>query len=395
MLPVAKPRIGEEEEIAVLGPLRSGWVTQGPEVQAFEREFAEFVGAPHACAVANCTAALHLALLAVGVRPGDEVITASHSFIATANSIRYCGAVPVFLDIQPRTFNIDPPQIERAITARTRALLVVHQLGMPCDLSSILPIARRHGLPVIEDAACAVGSEIRWHGEWQRIGRPHADIACFSFHPRKLLTTGDGGMLTTANPEWDARFRLIRQHGMTLTDTVRHRSDQVLFESYSEVGYNYRLTDIQAAIGRVQLRRVPEIVARRREQAECYLDWLADVPGLGLPEEPDWARTNWQSFCVRLPEGVDQRHVMELMLADGISSRRGVMNAHREPAHAQQPWRCAVRDCDRRQPGGCAHLSESDAAQARCIILPLFHDLTEDEQSHVVSSLQHACKVAG
>ena len=179
----------------------SGWVTQGPEVAAFEREFAEYVGAPHACAVSNCTTALHLALLAVGVGAGDEVITVSHSFIATANAIRYCGATPVFVDIEPGTLNMDPALIEPAITERTKAILCVHQLGMPCDLARIVEIGRRRGIPVIEDAACAIGSEILWNGRWEKIGKPHGDIACFSFHPRKVITTGDGGMLTTANPE--------------------------------------------------------------------------------------------------------------------------------------------------------------------------------------------------
>src|SRR5512135_2061639 len=205
MIPVARPWMDEREAEAARRPILSGWVTQGPEVAAFEREFAEIVGARYACAVSSCTTALHMALLAVGVQPGDEVITASHSFIATANSIRYCSAIPAFVDIQPATFNIDPMLIERAITGRTRALLCVHQVGMPCDLGAILEIAYRHGLPVVEDAACAIGSEIRRDGWWERIGRPHGDVACFSFHPRKVITTGDGGMITTSDPEWDRR----------------------------------------------------------------------------------------------------------------------------------------------------------------------------------------------
>ena len=197
-VPVARPHLGHEEVAAAGRAILSGWVTQGPEVAAFEREFAAYVGSPHACAVSSGTTALHLALLAVGVRPGDEVITVSHSYIATANSIRYCGATPVFVDIDPATFNIDPRKIEPAISERTRAILCVHQMGMPCDLKAIVEIGRRRGLPVVEDAACAIGSEILWQGQWEKIGKPHGDVACFSFHPRKLLTTGDGGMLTTA-----------------------------------------------------------------------------------------------------------------------------------------------------------------------------------------------------
>lgn len=393
LLPVARPLTGEPEARAARRPLLSGWVTQGPEVAAFEREFAACMEAPHACAVSSCTVALHLALKAVGVGPGDEVITASHSFIATANSIRYCGAVPVFVDIQPATFNLDPALIERVITPRTRAILCVHQIGMPCDLAAILAIARRRRLPLIEDAACAAGSEIRWEGKWERIGRPHGDIACFSFHPRKLITTGDGGMLTTRNPDFDRRFRLWRQHGMSVPDTVRHGARQVIFEDYAELGYNYRMTDIQAAVGREQLKRLPAILARRRKLAAAYHRRLASIPGLGLPHQPAWARSNWQSFCVRLPEGCDQHRVMQAMLEDGISTRRAVMCAHREPAYRLEPWSCGLprEECGC-PPGPCARLRESEQAQDHAIILPLFHQMSLGDVERVVSALRRACR---
>src|SRR5258705_9878873 len=267
-IPIASPWVGEEEVEAAARPLRSGWLTQGPEVAAFEREFAAYVGATHACAVSNCTTALHLALLALGVGPGDEVITVSHSFIATANAIRYCGAVPVFIDVDPATFNMNPRAIEAAITTRTRAILCVHQIGMPCEIAAIVATARRYGLWVIEDAACAIGSEVLVDGRWERIGKPHGDIACFSFHPRKVITTGDGGMITTANPELDRKFRLWRQHSMSVPDTVRHGAREVIFESYPEMGFNFRMTDLQAAVGRVQVTRLSTIVAERRQIAQ-------------------------------------------------------------------------------------------------------------------------------
>ena len=380
MIPIAKPWMDEAEADAARRAIVSGWTTQGPEVAAFEREFAQFVGAPHACAVSSCTTALHLALLAAGVGEGAEVITVSHSYIATANSVRYCGATPVFIDVDPTTFNIDPDLIEAAITPRTRAILCVHQIGMPCDLARIVAIGRLRGLPVIEDAACALGSEIACDGRFERIGKPHADAACFSFHPRKVISTGDGGMITTPHAGWDRRFRLLRQHAMDVPDTVRHSSARVISESYPVVGYNYRLTDIQAAVGREQLKRLSAIVSRRREIASAYRRLLGSVRELTLPVEPEWARTNWQSYCVRLPPDCDQLTVMQAMLDAGIATRRGVMCAHREPAYAAIPRRF--------------DLTCSERAQDQCILLPLYPQMTEDEQCRVASALAAACATA-
>ena len=377
MIPIMRPVMGDAEEAAVLRVLRSGWITQGAEVAAFEEAFAAQVGAPFACAVSSCTTALHLALLVAGVGPGLEVITASHSFIASANAVRYCGADPVFVDIEPHTFNMDPCLLEQAITARTAAILCVHQMGMPCDLEAILAIAARHGLPVIEDAACAAGSEIRWHDRWEPVGRPHGDIACFSFHPRKVISTGEGGMITTARPDWDERFRRLRQHAMSIPDTRRHAANTVSFESYPEVGYNYRMTDIQAALGREQLKRLLDIVRVRRARAARYGELLKTRPELELPHEPTWARSNWQSFCVRLPAGIDQAAVMQGLLDEGIATRRGIMCAHREPAHGV--------------PDRSAALPVSEFAQDRGLLLPLHHTLTDEEQDHVVSALVRAC----
>ncbi|AKR58186.1 aminotransferase DegT [Youhaiella tibetensis] len=377
-IPVALPNLGEEEAEATRRVILSGWVTQGPEVAAFESEFAAYVGASHACAVSNCTTALHLALLALGVGEGDEVITVSHSFIATANAITYCRAKPVFVDIEATGFNIDPALVEAAITPRTRAILCVHQLGMPCDLAAIVAIGRRHAVPVIEDAACAIGSEIEWEGAWQKVGRPHGDIACFSFHPRKVITTGDGGMLTTNNPQYDQKFRLWRQHGMSVPDAVRHASSQVVFEAYNEVGFNYRMTDLQAAVGRVQLGRLPGIVEARRRLAGLYGDLIGGIEGVAAPIEANWARSNWQSYCVTLAPDLDQRSVMQSMLDAGIATRRGIMNAHLETPYANAG----------------ANLPRSEAAQAHSIILPLYDRMPEADVQAVVNALEVAVEAA-
>jgi dTDP-4-amino-4,6-dideoxygalactose transaminase len=377
MIPVTQPLVGEDEAEAARAVLLSGWLAQGPEVEAFEREFAGFVGAPHACAVSNCSVGLGLALQAMGVGPDDEVITVSLSFIAGANYIRAAGAEPVFVDVTPTTFNLDPAELEGAITARTKAILCAHQIGMPCDLGAILAIARAHGIPVIEDAACAAGSEILIDGNWQRIGRPHGDIACFSFHPTKIMTTGEGGMLTTKNAEYDRMFRRWRQHGMDVPADVRHNAKGVIFERYAVQGYNYRMTDLQGAIGRRQLTRLPHIVKRRRDLAARYRELLADLAGLGLPPEPNWARSNWQRFCVRLPDRLDQRAAMQALRDRGIATSRGVMCAHLEPPYAKSVHR---------------PLPWSEAGQGRCLLIPLYPQMSDEEQDRVAAALRDVCR---
>ena len=375
MIPISKPFMDEREAEAAARPLLAGWVTQGPEGKAFEGEFASFVGSEFACAVSSGTTALHLALDAVGVGPGDEVITVSHSYIATANAIIYCGGVPVFADIDPDTYNMDASKVEALITDKTKAILCAHQIGMPCDLPALCAIAKANELALIEDAACAAGSEIEIDGNWERIGLPHGDIACFSFHPRKVLTTGDGGMLTTNSEELDAIMRLKRSHAMSIPATQRHDTKEMVFEEYPVIGFNYRMSDIQAAVGRVQLERLPDFVSRRRLLADLYTSLLVDLAGVTPPIEPAGMKTNWQSYCVQLDPALSQVGVLQGLLDRGVSARRGIMCSHREPAYQPVPWRS----------NGLEH---SEFAQEHSVMLPLYHSLTEDEVRTVVSALQ-------
>jgi perosamine synthetase len=374
VIPIAKPLLEKAEAEAAYEAVLSGWVSQGPQVAAFEREFADWVGSSHACAVSNCTTSLHLALLATGVGSGDEVITPSHSFIATANSIRYCGATPVFVDIDPNTYNLDPNCVAEAVTPNTRAILAVHQMGMPCDLQALTTIANRHNIALIEDAACAAGSQIRMNRQWEQIGKPHGQIACFSFHPRKVITTGEGGMLTTSNSEYDRNFRLCRQHGMSVPDTVRHGSHRVIFEDYLVVGFNYRMTDVQAAVGRKQLERLQQLISRRRALAARYTELLANIEGLVLPVEPEWARSNWQSYCVRLPVRLDQKKVMQNLLEQGIATRRGIMCSHREAPYSGEKQRHDLR--------------QSELAQDHSILLPIYAQMSEHDLIRIADVLK-------
>ena len=274
MIPIAKPYLNTDDAQAAYDTILTGWITQGPRVLEFEEKFAKYVGSKHAVAVSNCTTALHLAMLVAGIKEGDEVICPSMSYIATANSIKYVGAIPVFAEVG-EDYNIDAKHAESLITNKTKAILIVHQIGFPADIDAFKALCTKHNLVLIEDAACAAGSSYKG----KKIGS-HSDLVCFSFHPRKVISTGDGGMITTNNPEYDHRLRLLRQHGMSVNDRVRHNSSKVIFEDHLEVGYNYRMTDIQAAVGIKQLEKLDWIVEERRKIAMYYLDKLKDIPNI-------------------------------------------------------------------------------------------------------------------
>lgn len=371
-IPVMRPWLGPEEAAAAAAVVASGWVAQGPRVAEFEAAFAARVGAAEGVAVSSCTTALHLALVLLGVGPGDEVVVPSLSFIATANVVRHAGARPVFADVDLPTGNLTPATVQAVLTPRTRAVLLVHQGGVPADVAAVRAVCDPHGVAVVEDAACAAGATYR--------GRPvgaGATLAAWSFHPRKVITTGEGGMLTTDDPAWAARARRLREHGMDLSAAARHASRTPVLEAYLETGFNYRMTDVQAAIGLVQLGRLAAIVERRRELAARYTAALADVPGLTPVADPPYGRTTYQSYWVLLAEDFPlARNALLARLAEqGISARRGIMAAHLEPAYAGHPH---------------VPLPMTERLTAASLILPLYHELTEAEQGRVVAALRAA-----
>ena len=354
-IPITKPFLTGAEGEAVAAVVSSGWVAQGPKVREFEAAFAERVGARDAVAVTSGTTALQLALYVIGVGPGDEVIVPSLSFIATANAVWQCGATPVFADVDPRTYNLDPAAAERAITPRTKAIMPVHQVGLPADMDAFLELGRRHGLEIVEDAACAVGASYR--------GSPIGSLgplACFSLHPRKVITTGEGGMIAVGEPELAARLRFLRQHAMDVSDLARHSASDVVIERYPERGWNYRMTDMQAALGLCQLDVLDEILARRARIAERYTAALDALPALHAPYDPPDCERAWQSYCVRVDPSspVERTELMRRLLADGIATRRGVMAIHEEDSYdAQGP------------------LPHTEAAAAEVLMLPIYPGL--------------------
>jgi dTDP-4-amino-4,6-dideoxygalactose transaminase len=367
LIPVMRPWLGEEEAAAAAETIRSGWIAQGPRVAEFEEAFAAAIGVSHAVAVSSCTTALHLSLVAAGIAPGDEVIVPSLSFIATANAVRYVGARPIFADVDLGTQNLTTETVQPHLTSRTRAVILVDQAGVPADLVAMRTLCDPLGIAVIEDAACAAGSVYR-----SRPAGAGAALAAYSFHPRKLLTTGEGGMVTTPDGEVAARLRRLREHGMDVSAADRHRSGQPVIEHYTEVGFNYRMTDVQAAIGLVQLRKIGEQVAWRRTLAERYRRSLSHVAGLRMIGDPDYGTTNYQSFWILLPDDspFSRDEMLRSLAAAGVSARRGIMAAHLEPAYADYPR---------------AVLPVTELLTARSLILPLFYGLTEEQQDVVVS----------
>jgi perosamine synthetase len=369
-IPITKPLFSEDEERAVVEVLRSGWVVQGPKVAAFERVVANYVGVPHAIATSSCTTALHLALVLLGIGPGDEVIVPSFTFIATANVVCYTGATPVFVDIDPQTYNLDPNRLETAVTPRTKAIMPVHQIGLAADMDRLNAIANRYGLAVIEDAAPALGATYKG----KRVGGL-GNVTCLSFHPRKVITAGEGGMILTSDQALANHARTLRTHGMSLSDLQRHQATSVAIEEYHDLGYNYRLSDLHAAVGLEQMKKLDLMLMRREQLAVRYHEALADLECLQLPFSSTDQPHSYQSYIIQLgPQAPKSREqVMQEMLEAGIATRRGVMAIHLEPYYRQ------------RFPG--VKLSVTETAAQSTLLLPIYATMTELEQDYIIDHL--------
>ncbi len=359
-IPLSAPDITEAEIAAVTAVLRTPHLSLGPELVAFESEFAAYHNMPHAVAVSSGTAGLHLALLTLGIGPGHEVILPSFAFIAVANAVLQVGATPVFADVDPLTLNLDPQLVEAAITPRTHALLVVHTFGVPAQMDELRDIATRHHLVILEDACEAIGASFR--------GAPagsFGDLSVFGFYPNKQLTTGEGGAVLARDPVHAARLRSLRNQGRSGADWLDHH----------EHGYNYRLSELACALGRVQLRRLPEMLTLRRAAARRYLELLQNVPGIELPPDNLPHRSiSWFVFVVRLANEAARNHAQVSLAANGIASAR-----YFAPIHLQPAWRA--------YPGAQASLPITEVMARRNLALPLFNRITHRQQTEVINSL--------
>lgn len=349
----------EEVEADLREVLASGWLTNGAKVAAFEGAVATRVGTKHALATSSGTTALHLGLLALGVGPGDEVIVPDHTFPATANSVLHCGATPVLADVDLATYNLDVDDAARRVTSRTKAIMPVHQFGLPADMTRVNDLAQERGLRVIEDAACAIGAS--WKG---RACGSLGDLACFSWHPRKVLTTGEGGMVTTNDDRYAAFVRDWRNHGMVNGPNGR---------TFVAPGYNFRLDELSGALGVAQMRKLDAMVKRRRELAERLRHGLRDLSWLACPSESPDAQHAWQSFVVVLREGVDRAAIVQQLAARGVEATGGAPAIHLEPYH-----RALAR----------GPLPNSAVLARRSLTIPLFSRMTDEECGRVIQAMR-------
>jgi len=372
-IPISLPATGEEEWQALREPVMSGWLTQGPKVAAFEKAFAAFHGVKHALATTSCTTALHLILAALDVGPGDEVIVPSFTWIATANVVLYCGAKPVFVDIDPHTFNMDPGKVSEKITKRTKAIIPVHLFGLPSDMDAILEVAR--DIPLVEDAACAAGSSYR-----DRSAGVLGSAGAFSFHPRKSITTGEGGMVTTNDDNLAEKINMLRNHGASISEEQRHKGPKpYILPDFNLLGYNYRMTDLQGAVGMVQLSKLSMFIEERQKWADYYTAELAVLDWLTVPAVPEGYRHGWQAYVCMVDENrspMSRNEIMEHLQSLGISTRPGTHAVHMLNYYRQK------------YGFNADDLPRSRDAYLYSIALPLHNRMTEEDYRYVVGSVK-------
>lgn len=373
MIPYGKQTIEQDDIQAVVDVLKSDFLTTGPKIAEFEQTVADYVGAKYAVAISNGTSALHAACFAAGIGPGDEVITTPLTFAASANCVLYCGGTPVFADVDPKTYNIDPDDIRRKITDRTKAIIAVHLAGQPCDMDAIHSIAREHGLIVIEDGAHALGSVYKG----KKVGSL-SDMTTFSFHPVKPITTGEGGMIVTDNEDFYKKMVLFRSHGITRDDSMMTRNDGPWFYQQFDLGYNYRITDIQCALGCSQMKKLDRFLARRKEIVARYNEAFADCDNIITPYQLSDTESGWHLYIVQV-KNCDRRQVFEAMREKGIGVNVHYIPVYMHPYYQEHGYENV-------------HCANAGEIYSHIISLPLYPGLTSEQQDYVIDTLKSLCE---
>lgn len=373
MIPYGKQTIEQDDIQAVVDVLKSDFLTTGPKIAEFEQTVADYVGAKYAVAISNGTSALHAACFAAGIEQGDEVITTPLTFAASANCVLYCGGTPVFADVDPKTYNIDPEDIQRKITDRTKAIIAVHLAGQPCDMDAIHSIAREHGLIVIEDGAHALGSVYKG----KKVGSM-SDMTTFSFHPVKPITTGEGGMIVTDNEDFYKKMILFRSHGITRDDSMMTRNDGPWFYQQFNLGYNYRITDIQCALGCSQMKKLDRFLARRKEIVARYNEAFADCDNIITPYQLSDTESGWHLYIVQVKK-CDRRQVFENMREKGIGVNVHYIPVYMHPYYQEHGYENV-------------HCANAEEIYSHIISLPLYPGLTSEQQDYVIDTLKSLCE---
>lgn len=369
MIPYGRQTIEEDDIQAVVDVLRSDYLTTGPKIAEFEKMVADYVGAKYAVAISNGTSALHAACFAAGIQPGDEVITTPLTFAASSNCVLYCGGTPVFADVDPKTYNIDPEDIRRKITDKTKAIIAVHLAGQPCDMDEIHKIAKEHDLLVIEDGAHALGSVYKG----KKVGTL-SDMTTFSFHPVKPITTGEGGMIVTDNEEFYQKMMLFRSHGITRDENLMTRNDGPWFYQQLDLGYNYRITDIQCALGCSQMKKLDRFLARRKEIVARYNEAFADCENIITPYQLPETESGWHLYIVQV-KNCDRREVFEALREQGIAVNVHYIPVYMHPYYQEHGYKDV-------------HCKNAEEVYSHIISLPLYPTLTSEQQNFVIGRVR-------